>query len=82
MNDLLFAIGFIVGALFTTALMFIIKKIFFNFPQFSENNKINQKNTNESKKDINKQEYSQNIAIKSLTNPENNLENDNKINAK
>ncbi|GLH61236.1 MULTISPECIES: hypothetical protein [16SrI (Aster yellows group)] len=41
MNDLNFAIGFIVGALFTTALMFIIKKIFFNFVPLPE---INQKN--------------------------------------
>ncbi|WP_227806988.1 hypothetical protein [Mulberry dwarf phytoplasma] len=39
MNELNFAIGFIVGALFTTALMFIIKKIFFNFVP-----EINQKN--------------------------------------
>ncbi|AGL89991.1 Hypothetical Protein SLY_0722 [Strawberry lethal yellows phytoplasma (CPA) str. NZSb11] len=40
MNDLNFAIGFIVGALFTTALMFIIKKIFFNFLPLPEiNNK-------------------------------------------
>ncbi|CAM11578.1 Conserved hypothetical protein [Candidatus Phytoplasma australiense] len=39
MNDLNFAIGFIVGALFTTALMFIIKKIFFNFLPLPEINK-------------------------------------------
>ncbi|MGL9687365.1 MAG: hypothetical protein ACQBVK_00990 [Candidatus Phytoplasma sp. TWB_XP] len=42
MNDLLFAIGFIVGALFTTALMFIIKKIFFNFLPLPEINKKNE----------------------------------------
>ncbi|GLH60963.1 hypothetical protein HGD80_01110 [Paulownia witches'-broom phytoplasma] len=41
MNDLNFSIGFIVGALFTTSLMFIIKKIFFNFVPLPE---INQKN--------------------------------------
>ncbi|AGL90129.1 hypothetical protein [Candidatus Phytoplasma australiense] len=39
MNDLNFAIGFIVGVLFTTALMFIIKKIFFNFLPLPEINK-------------------------------------------
>ena len=33
MNELNFSIGFIIGSLFTTALMFIIKKIFFNFSQ-------------------------------------------------
>ncbi|GLH61495.1 MULTISPECIES: hypothetical protein [16SrI (Aster yellows group)] len=42
MNDLNFAIGFIVGALFTTALMFIIKKIFFNFLPLPEINKKNE----------------------------------------
>ncbi|AGL90850.1 Hypothetical Protein SLY_0935 [Strawberry lethal yellows phytoplasma (CPA) str. NZSb11] len=42
MNDLNFAIGFIVGALFTTSLMFIIKKIFFNFLPLPEINKKNE----------------------------------------
>ncbi|WP_264081074.1 hypothetical protein [Paulownia witches'-broom phytoplasma] len=42
MNDLNFSIGFIVGALFTTSLMFIIKKIFFNFLPSPENDELNE----------------------------------------
>ncbi|QYC30728.1 hypothetical protein HGD80_00920 [Paulownia witches'-broom phytoplasma] len=42
MNDLNFSIGFIVGALFTTSLMFIIKKIFFNSISSPEINKKNE----------------------------------------
>ncbi|MGL9687653.1 MAG: hypothetical protein ACQBVK_02590 [Candidatus Phytoplasma sp. TWB_XP] len=41
MNDLNFSIGFIVGALFTTTLMFIIKKIFFNLISSTANDERN-----------------------------------------
>ncbi|MDV3198439.1 MAG: hypothetical protein Q8888_02140 [Vigna little leaf phytoplasma] len=72
MNDLNFAIGFIVGALFTTVLMFIIKKIFFNFPQFTENNFENQsikpKKIKQLIKDINQQQPPKEIILESLIN--------------
>ncbi|MGL9687693.1 MAG: hypothetical protein ACQBVK_02810 [Candidatus Phytoplasma sp. TWB_XP] len=73
MNDLNFAIGFIVGALFTTALMFIIKKIFFNFLLFPEIDK-----TNEPKKE-NKTKSSFSIIPNPNNNSKekNNLESDN-----
>ncbi|WP_041784275.1 hypothetical protein [Candidatus Phytoplasma australiense] len=69
MNDLNFAIGFIVGALFTTALMFIIKKIFFNFLPLPEIDK-----TNEPKKD-NKTKSSFSI----ISNPNNESKNKNNL---
>ncbi|MBS2126589.1 hypothetical protein J8J04_02735 ['Fragaria x ananassa' phyllody phytoplasma] len=36
MNELSFAIGFIIGSLFTTALLFIVKKIFFNINYYTQ----------------------------------------------
>ncbi|CAM11770.1 Conserved hypothetical protein [Candidatus Phytoplasma australiense] len=76
MNDLNFAIGFIVGALFTTALMFIIKKIFFNFLPLPEINK----------KDETQKESKPKKSFSIIPNPnnesknKNNLESDNEIN--
>ncbi|CAM11382.1 Conserved hypothetical protein [Candidatus Phytoplasma australiense] len=76
MNDLNFAIGFIVGALFTTALMFIIKKIFFNFVPLPE---INNKSETQKENKTNK-------PSSIIPNPnheskeKNNLESDNEIN--
>ncbi|QTX02599.1 hypothetical protein LFWB_7140 [Candidatus Phytoplasma luffae] len=69
MNELNFAIGFIVGALFATALMFIIKKIFFNFFPLPEINK-----TDETKKD-NKPNKSSSI----IPNPNNNSKEKNNL---
>ncbi|AGL90735.1 hypothetical protein [Candidatus Phytoplasma australiense] len=76
MNDLNFAIGFIVGALFTTALMFIIKKIFFNFLPLPEINK----------KDETQKESKPKKTFSIIPNPnnesknKNNLESDKEIN--
>ncbi|CAM11537.1 Conserved hypothetical protein [Candidatus Phytoplasma australiense] len=76
MNDLNFAIGFIVGALFTTALMFIIKKIFFNFLPLPEINK----------KDETQKETKPKKSFSIIPNPnnesknKNNLESDKEIN--
>ncbi|CAM11569.1 Conserved hypothetical protein [Candidatus Phytoplasma australiense] len=76
MNDLNFAIGFIVGALFTTALMFIIKKIFFNFLPLPEINK----------KDETQKETKPKKSFSTIPNPnnesknKNNLESDKEIN--
>ncbi|MFB0638580.1 hypothetical protein [Candidatus Phytoplasma solani] len=36
MNDLNFTIGFLIGCLFTTALMFLFKKLFFSLFQHSQ----------------------------------------------
>ncbi|MGL9687697.1 MAG: hypothetical protein ACQBVK_02830 [Candidatus Phytoplasma sp. TWB_XP] len=69
MNDLNFAIGFIVGALFTTALMFIIKKIFFNFLPLPE---INNKAEKQKENKLNK-------SSSIITNPNNNSKEKNNL---
>ncbi|CAM11527.1 Conserved hypothetical protein [Candidatus Phytoplasma australiense] len=76
MNDLNFAIGFIVGALFTTALMFIIKKIFFNFLPLPEINKKHE-TQKESKP---KKSFSIIPNPNNESKNKNNLESDNEIN--
>ncbi|MGL9687433.1 MAG: hypothetical protein ACQBVK_01375 [Candidatus Phytoplasma sp. TWB_XP] len=80
MNDLNFTIGFIVGALFTTALMFIIKKIFFNLLEISENNKISNQSPKLKQKENNNIIFPKTQNSNNEPKDKNNLEGANEIN--
>ncbi|MBP5835897.1 hypothetical protein [Candidatus Phytoplasma meliae] len=79
MNELNFAIGFIVGSLFTTALLFIVKKIFFNINYYTQPPEM-AKTVNELKKENNKPSLTNNQNQKNLNLIKTNDKTENEIN--